>query len=63
MNLWKVASDTQVKRCQDVLDSDAEWAQGMKRVDILGKECKFQGVYLDSSFIGDHLTLHVVFGK
>ena len=63
MNLWKVASDTQVKRCQDALESDTEWKQGMKRVDILGKECKFQGVYLDSSFIGDHLTLHAVFGK
>jgi len=63
MNLWKVASDAQVKRCQDALESDAEWKRGMKRVDILGKECKFQGVYLDSSFIGDHLTLHAVFGK
>jgi len=63
MNLWKVASDTQVKRCQDVLDCDAEWKRGMKRVDILGKECKFHGVYLGSSFIGDHLTLRVVFGK
>ena len=63
MNLWEVASGTQVKRCQDELDSDAEWRRGMKRVDILGKECKFQGVYLDPSFVGDYLTLHVVLGR
>lgn len=63
MDLWKVASDTQVKRCQDMYDPRLEWDLGMKRVDVLGKKSKLRGVYLDPSAFGDHLTLRVVFGK
>jgi len=63
MNLFQVAVDTQVKRCAAALDGHAEWDRGMKRVDILGKECKFRGIYLDTSYISDRLTFYVVFGR
>ena len=63
MDLYQLAVTTQRKRCGATADRKAEWDKGMKRVDILGKECKFRGIYLDTSAIKDHLTLRVVFGK
>ena len=64
MDLYQTAVNTQVKRCGAAFDSHAEWDQGMKRIDMLGKESKFCGVYLDSSApVSDYLTLRVVFGK
>ena len=60
---YQTAGETQVKRCQAAFNRDAEWDRGMKRVDILGKKCKFHGIYLDTSRAGNHLTLGVVFGR
>ena len=62
MYLLQTAVDTQIKRCQATFDPQAEWDRGMKRVDILGKECKFCGVYLDG-YVGGYDVLRVVFGK
>ena len=63
MDLYQLAVKTQRKRCGTTTDRKAEWDKGMKRVDILGKDSKFRGIYLDTSAINDHLTLRVVFGK
>lgn len=63
MNVYHAAVSAQVKRCGTAFDGHTEWERGMKRVDILGKESKFHGIYLDPSYIDDCLTLHVVFGK
>jgi hypothetical protein len=63
LGLYQAAITAQTKRCEAAFDGHTEWNRGMKRVDILGKECKFHGVYLDSSSISDHLALRVVFGK
>ncbi|KAF9648464.1 hypothetical protein BDM02DRAFT_3115369 [Thelephora ganbajun] len=62
-NFYTVAVKTQSKRCGAAFDARAEWNQGIKRVDVLGKECQFRGVYLGTSPINDRITLHVVFGK
>ena len=63
MDHYSMAIRTQKKRCNATFDPDVEWNRGMKRVDILGKESKFRGIYLDSSSTSSYLTLHVVFGK
>ena len=63
MHLYQMTIQTQVKRCQTAFDPHAEWDQGLERVDFLGRECKFRGIYLDASPTSDHLTLRVVFGK
>jgi len=64
MHLFREAVDTQVGRCENASDPRAEWNLGMKRVDILGKERKFHGIYLDSDTSNrDYHTLHVVFGE
>ena len=64
MQLFREAVDTQVERCETASDPRAEWNLGMKRVDILGKERKFHGIYLDSDTSNrDFHTLHVVFGE
>lgn len=57
------ATIARTKRCEAAFDTRAEWGRGMKRVDILGKETKFRGIYLNTSCISDYLTLYVVFGK
>jgi len=62
MYLYQMAINTQVKRCRATFDPQAEWDRGMKRVDILGKECKFCGIYLDG-YVGGYYVLRVVFGK
>lgn len=63
MYLCRAAVETRVKRCEAAFDPRAEWDRGMKRIDILGRECKFRGIYLDTSSISDYLKLCVVFGK
>jgi hypothetical protein len=63
MDLCGAAVRARTKRCGAAFDAHVEWNRGMKRVDMLGRECKFRGVYLDPSSISDHLTLRVVFGK
>lgn len=63
MELYSTAIHSQKKRCRAAFDPDVEWNQGMKRIDILGKECKFQGVELDASSGSDNLTLRIAFGK
>jgi len=57
------ALKAQMKRCEAAPDFSAEWKRGMKRIDVLGEECKFRGVYLDSTPAGDYLVLNVLFGK
>jgi len=59
VDLYPVAIKNQQKRCKAASDPDEEWSMGMKKIDVLGKECKFRGVELDAA----PLTLYVAFGK
>lgn len=62
-DLYTAAVKHQNKRCQAMFDVGAEWNKGMKRIDVLGKECKFRGLELDATSAHDRLLLRVTFGK
>ena len=63
MDLFTEAIKNQHKRCHTTLNPRAEWTQGMKRIDVLGRECKFRGVELDTTSGQDTIVLRVAFGK
>lgn len=63
MDLFTEATKNQNKRCRTTHNPRAEWGQGMKRIDVLGRECKFRGVELDTMSGQDTITLRVVFGR
>ena len=63
MDRYSAAVTTQIRRCRTASNRHTEWERGMKRVDMLGKECKFYGIRLDPSCAGDYHTLYVEFGK
>ena len=57
------AAIARTRRCGATSDPHGEWERGMKRVDMLGKGCKFYGIRLDTSCTSNYHTLFVEFGK
>ena len=64
VNFYPAAVKNQEKRCRAAFDHKKEWSEGMKRIDVLGRKCKFHGVELDAtSSTHNYFTIRVVFGK
>ena len=65
MKLYQSAVNNCCERCRTEDDPDDAWweGSGMKRIDVLGKECKFRGVELDLTPANNRLILRVALGK
>jgi hypothetical protein len=63
MDLYLAAMNNLGKRCETSFDRDVQWKEWMKRIDVLGKECKFRGIELDTTSSHNYVTLRVAFGK
>jgi hypothetical protein len=62
MELYLAAMRNMGKRCEASLNCPVEWDEGLKRIDVLGKERKFRGIELDTTS-HNYVTLRVAFGK
>ena len=65
MNLYQSAGNNCCERRRTEDDPDDAWGEGsgMKRIDVLGRECKFRGVELDLTTANNRLILRVALEK